>query len=326
MLHSLNSKSMSSARHSCHCYTQHSLANQYKHTQTDSLLTLWSIQLPCRHECWVQHDVVLVFWQSEDVILNYMGGGASTDKQSRLILVLINYINIPTIQQRFNLFRLITLTDSPVILTTIKRYHTDLATQLYIPSLHNPHFASPMSRPSLFKFSQLNLYNPFLHMFYHFTQDMYHNIFNSLTHSLMELSPSWVDANCVATQEIPSILWNPQVHYRVHKSPPLVPILSQINPIQSNPIHTIPSHPISLRSILILFTHLRLGLPNGLLCSGFPTYNLYAFLFSPIHATCPYTSHHHWLDHSNYTWRRVQAMKLLIMGCSQTLSVCMFLP
>jgi hypothetical protein len=59
-------------------------------------------------------------------------------------------------------------------------------------------------------------------------------------------------------------------------------------------IQSIPSHPISLRSISILFTHLRLGFPSGRFPSGFPT-NLSHSCY--IH--CP--SHPPWLDHSNYT-------------------------
>ena len=83
-----------------------------------------------------------------------------------------------------------------------------------------------------------------------------------LTYS-MEQNPSWEANRFSASQEIPRILWNPKVHYRIHKCPPLVPILSQIDPFH------IP-HPISWRFILILSSHLHLGLPSGLHPSGFP--------------------------------------------------------
>jgi hypothetical protein len=54
-------------------------------------------------------------------------------------------------------------------------------------------------------------------------------------------------------------------------------------PITSSP-HEPP--PTSWRSILILSSHLRLGLPNGLFPSGFPTNTLCTPLSSPIRATC----------------------------------------
>jgi hypothetical protein len=76
-------------------------------------------------------------------------------------------------------------------------------------------------------------------------------------------------------KKFPYILWNPKVHHRMHKSPPPVPILGQINPAHA-------PHPTSRRSILILSPHLRLGLSSGHLPSGFPTKGLHAPLLSPI--------------------------------------------
>jgi hypothetical protein len=70
------------------------------------------------------------------------------------------------------------------------------------------------------------------------------------------------------------------------------------------------THPISLRSILILYSNLRLGLPNGLFPSDFPTKTLYALLFYACYMPRP--SPPTWLVHSNYIWRRVQFTTLIV--------------
>jgi len=75
-----------------------------------------------------------------------------------------------------------------------------------------------------------------------------HNETYLLTHSMLH-SPSWEADRFSDSQEIPRILWNPKVHYRIHKCPPTVPILSPINPV-----HTPTSH--------FLKIHLKIILPS----------------------------------------------------------------
>jgi hypothetical protein len=72
---------------------------------------------------------------------------------------------------------------------------------------------------------------------------------------LTELSPSWEAAHCTATQELPCILWTRR--FIIVFTRALHWSLSWARSIQS-----ISSHPVSLRSILILSAHLRLGLPS----------------------------------------------------------------
>jgi len=52
------------------------------------------------------------------------------------------------------------------------------------------------------------------------------------THS-MEQSPSCEANRFSASQEISHILWNPKFHYHIHKCPPTVPIVSQLDTVHT---------------------------------------------------------------------------------------------
>ena len=63
-----------------------------------------------------------------------------------------------------------------------------------------------------------------------------------ITNSMVQ-SPSWEANWFAASQEIPRILWNPEINYRTNKTPPPVPILGQPIPVRIPLSHLLEIHP-----------------------------------------------------------------------------------
>jgi len=112
----------------------------------------------------------------------------------------------------------------------------------------------------------------------------------------LEKSPSWEANRFAATQEIPRILWNPKVHHRLHKCPPPVPILSQLDPVHNPTFYFLKIH-------LIIVLPSTPGSPQWSLSLRVPYQNpVHAFPL-PHTSYMPRPSHSSWFYHShNIGW------------------------
>jgi len=167
-----------------------------------------------------------------------------------------------------------------VVITVIFSYvelHA-LPTSL-LPSMHTPDKSS---------LGRLRKYRSAAGIFYS------QNKLKLLTYS-MEQSPSWEANQFAAGQEIPHILWNPKVHYCIHKCPP--PPCPE--PVRFSPY---PPHPTFLNILHNIILPSMPGCPQWSLSFRFPHQN-------PVHASpLPFTCYMPCPSHSinrNYSLKTV---------------------
>ena len=98
------------------------------------------------------------------------------------------------------------------------------------------------------------------------------------------------------TESASIALWRPKMHYHVHNSLLLVPVLSQINQSIS-----FQSHPFKIN--FNITTQIHLVLQNGLLPSSLPHQNSAYISLLNGHILCPY---HPWTDQPINIWWEVK--------------------